>query len=248
MQQPRRGLAVSHRFQQRFGALRVTGEREAELGLEARRRGAQCFEQNGFGRRRIYFAQDGGAFLPEPHRFFRIGNDFGERGEMCVRIQRGQGLGRGGARVGGGALVVEQAGQFWLQPGQAQSAGQLGGCQLPFVHLVGNDRGQGDHGRVEAPHGQPRGGMAAVAIHDFQAAFPACEFAQIPMERLRGVTARRRAVRENLLGVGVAQANQVLLALRFVGRSVVTGHKKAQPGGDNECFGAQDAGELFAAG
>src|SRR5947199_3839033 len=73
-------------------------------------------------------------------------------------------------------------------------------------------------------------------------------FTQFPTKRPRGVMARRRAVRQDFLAAGVAEADQVLLARRLVRRAVVPRHKETELCRDGEGFRAQDPRKLFTAG
>src|SRR5437762_1033283 len=90
--------------------------------------------------------------------------------------------------------------------------------------------------------------MTAVSIHNFQIALFACVLGQIPSDRLRDVIARWGSVSDYFLVGSAAEADETLLPRRFVGRAVVAGQEEAQFGRDGEWFGAQDAGELLAAG
>ena len=141
LQQTGRGFAIGRGLQQPFRAFQMAGQRQANLGLQAGRRGPQGFDQAHSGHWRVDFAQQGGGLLPESGRFFGIGKDSGEGGEVGLGTERSQSFRRGSAGIGVGVWVAQKACQLWLQAGQAQRSGQFGGGQLPFVHLIGNDRG-----------------------------------------------------------------------------------------------------------
>ncbi len=242
------GFALLDGLEQAFGAVGGTGEGEGEGFFQRGGSRGQGFHEDGFGAAQVQFAQKGGHLFPERHRFFGVGKYFGKRGQVILIRQSRKSFGGGGASLHVAFAVREQGGELWPEFCQAQRCGQFGGGDLAFVHLIGNDPGQGDDRRLETAHRQPGEGMAGVAIHDFEITRFALMCAQIPRERLRQIVSGRSTVRENLLGGSVPQPDQILLPRRFVGRTIVAGHEEAQPGGNVEWAGTQNAGELLAAG
>ena len=94
--------------------------------------------------------------------------------------------------------------------------------------------------RLEARDSDPRVSAAGVAVGDLDEA-RGCgrasdlELAQIPLDALRDVVARRRGLAEHSAAECVAQADEIFLRDGFARRAVVTAEEKAERLRQHEC-------------
>ena len=184
-------------------------------------------------RGRFCLRECGGEFLAQCRRRGGVGDDGGDLRKNFFRTRTEERTRGGGARVRIRRGAERDLRERGIEAGELQRADDVRGGLHPARCALRLGEPELRQFRLETRDGEPRVGAAGVAIGDFH---EACDrrralrlkLAQIPLDALRHVVARRRGLAEHSTAERVAQADEVFSARRFAGRTIVAAEEKAE--------------------